>query len=316
MGSGTSRSSLTREECKQRVPEGKWDEYWDDFYFADGKSVSSEIAERVWCKAERWAAHVASAQAAAEPKNGGTMESVPESPREGVRDSDEGGEAAAARERSLVARARWKRSIAHAGWAASLHAKARRRAKERAALDANATEALDERWAVIESDFERVVPQKDGRYAPEEGNLEDIKEVISRAVPIANQYYEGAWAKCQEKGDVDAFLALSAALAADFRPQSRRSVPCLRIRPSMRSSSWQADTAVCCSSRSPSCGPQAVNIHVGRANLRTGSSKRQKMTTAMNWRASSMSSGPQVFLTTDDLSEALVLRGTCAAIAS
>ena len=218
MGSGTSRSSLTREECKQRAPEGKWDEYWDDFYFADGKSVSSEIAERVWCKAERWAAHVASTQAAAEPKNGGTMESVPESPREGVRDSDEGGEAAAARERSLVARARWKRSIAHAGWAASLHAKARRRAKERAALDANATEALDERWAVIESDFERVVPQKDGRYAPEEGNLEDIKEVISRAVPIANQYYEDAWAKCQEKGDVDAFLALSAALAADFTP--------------------------------------------------------------------------------------------------
>ena len=73
MGSGTSRSSLTREECKQRVPEGKWDEHWDDFYFADGKSVSSEIAERVWCKAERWAAYIL-AQVVAEPKNNGVDE--------------------------------------------------------------------------------------------------------------------------------------------------------------------------------------------------------------------------------------------------
>ena len=52
MGSGTSRSSLTRDECKQRVGEDKWDKSWDEFYFADGKSVSSELAERVWCKAE------------------------------------------------------------------------------------------------------------------------------------------------------------------------------------------------------------------------------------------------------------------------
>ena len=221
MGSGTSRSSLTREECKQRVPDGKWDEYWDDFYFADGKFVSREIAERVWCKAERWAAHVASAQAAAEPKHGGAMESVPESPREGVRDMDEGDEAAAAQQRSVVVRTRWKKTIAKIGWAASLHAKAQRRTKEHEETttgDASASESLDERWAVIERDFERVVPQKDGRYAPEEGNIEDIKEVISRAVPIVNQYYEDAWAKCQEKGDVDAFLALSAALAADFTP--------------------------------------------------------------------------------------------------
>ena len=91
MGSGTSRSSLTRDECKQHVPEDKWEESWDEFYFADGKSVSTEIAEPLKSrKSERGAAHVASAQAAAEPKHGGTMENVPESPREGVRDSDEG----------------------------------------------------------------------------------------------------------------------------------------------------------------------------------------------------------------------------------
>ena len=68
MGSGTSRSSLTRDECKQLVPEDKWDESWDEFYFADGKSVSSELAERVWCKAERWDAHIA-ANDTAEPKD-------------------------------------------------------------------------------------------------------------------------------------------------------------------------------------------------------------------------------------------------------
>ena len=68
MGSGTSRSSLTRDECKQRVAEDKWEESWDEFYFADGKSVSSELAERVWCKAERWAAHIA-ANDTAEPKD-------------------------------------------------------------------------------------------------------------------------------------------------------------------------------------------------------------------------------------------------------
>ena len=68
MGGGASRDSLTRDECKQRVPEDKWDESWDEFYFADGKTVSGEIAERVWCKAERWNAHVA-ANATAEPKD-------------------------------------------------------------------------------------------------------------------------------------------------------------------------------------------------------------------------------------------------------
>ena len=50
MGSGSSQ--LTREQCKRHVAEGKWDENWDEFYFAEGKSVSSELAERVWCKAE------------------------------------------------------------------------------------------------------------------------------------------------------------------------------------------------------------------------------------------------------------------------
>ena len=72
MGSGTSRSSLTRDECKQHVPEDKWDESWDEFYFAEGKSVSSEIAKRVWCKAERWDAHIA-ANDTAEPKDGGEL---------------------------------------------------------------------------------------------------------------------------------------------------------------------------------------------------------------------------------------------------
>jgi hypothetical protein len=66
MGSGTSRNSLTREECKQLVPEGRWDNSWDEFYFADGKSVSSEIAECVWAKSERWTAQFASTPAVAE----------------------------------------------------------------------------------------------------------------------------------------------------------------------------------------------------------------------------------------------------------
>ena len=89
MGSGTSRSSLTRDECKQRVPEDKWDESWDEFYFAEGKSVSSELAERVWCKAERWAAHIA-ANDTAESKDDG------ESPREEAQPgaSDEAADAA------------------------------------------------------------------------------------------------------------------------------------------------------------------------------------------------------------------------------
>ena len=66
MGSGSSR--LTKEQCKQRVTEDRWEESWDEFYFAEGKSVSSELAERVWCKAERWAAHTA-ANDTAEPKD-------------------------------------------------------------------------------------------------------------------------------------------------------------------------------------------------------------------------------------------------------
>ena len=71
MGSGSSQ--LTKEQCKQRVPEDKWDESWDEFYFADGKTVSTEIAERVWCKAERWAAYIL-AQVVAEPKDNGVDE--------------------------------------------------------------------------------------------------------------------------------------------------------------------------------------------------------------------------------------------------
>ena len=59
---------MTRDECKQHVPEDKWDESWDEFYFADGKTVSNELAQRVWCKAERWAAYIA-ASAVAEPKD-------------------------------------------------------------------------------------------------------------------------------------------------------------------------------------------------------------------------------------------------------
>ena len=66
MGSGSSQ--LTKEQCKQRVPEDKWDESWDEFYFADGKTVSTEIAERVWCKAERWAAYIL-AQVVVEPRD-------------------------------------------------------------------------------------------------------------------------------------------------------------------------------------------------------------------------------------------------------
>ena len=50
MGSGTSSAHLTREECKQLVPEDKWDDSWDEFYFDDLKTVSREIAERVWAK--------------------------------------------------------------------------------------------------------------------------------------------------------------------------------------------------------------------------------------------------------------------------
>ena len=142
------------------------------------------------------------------------------------------------------------------------------------------------------------MPQKDGRYAPEEGNLEDIKEVISRAVPIANQYYEDAWAKCQEKGDVDAFLALSAALAADFAPAE----PPRCALPEGSSIDALIELAsrhgrLLLESLAQLCRQRAVNIHAGRAKLSTGSNKRQKATTTMMWRASSMLSGPQVFLT-------------------
>ena len=87
MGSGSSR--LTKEQCKQRVTEDKWEESWDEFYFAEGKSVSSELAERVWCKAERWAAYIA-ANDTAEPKNDG------ESPSEEAQPGASGEAAAAA----------------------------------------------------------------------------------------------------------------------------------------------------------------------------------------------------------------------------
>ena len=75
MGSGTSSAHLTREECKQLVPEDKWDDSWDEFYFdSDLKTVSREIAERVWAKSERWEAYVATGHAPAEPKDGGVEE--------------------------------------------------------------------------------------------------------------------------------------------------------------------------------------------------------------------------------------------------
>ena len=74
MGSGTSSAHLTREECKQLVPEDKWDDSWDEFYFDDLKTVSREIAERVWAKSERLEAYVATGHAPAEPKDGGVEE--------------------------------------------------------------------------------------------------------------------------------------------------------------------------------------------------------------------------------------------------
>ena len=98
MGSGTSRSSLTRDECKQHVPEDKWEESWDEFYFADGKTVSTEIAERVWCKAERWAAYIL-AQVVVEPKDSDVDESngsdADDAPVERVADAGDASDAAA-----------------------------------------------------------------------------------------------------------------------------------------------------------------------------------------------------------------------------
>ena len=105
MGSGTSRSSLTRDECKQRVPEDKWDDSWDDFYFdSDLKTVSREIAERVWAKSERWEAYVATGHAPAEPKDGGVEErdgsQAEDAPVDRVADARESNGAARGRTRA------------------------------------------------------------------------------------------------------------------------------------------------------------------------------------------------------------------------
>ena len=104
MGSGTSSAHLTREECKQLVPEDKWDENWDEFYFADGKTVSTEIAERVWAKSERWEAYVAAGHAPAEPKDGGVEErdgsKAEDAPVDRVADAREASSNGAARGRT------------------------------------------------------------------------------------------------------------------------------------------------------------------------------------------------------------------------
>ena len=45
MGGGASllRDELTRDEAKALVPESKWDDGWDDRYFAEGKRVAREL---------------------------------------------------------------------------------------------------------------------------------------------------------------------------------------------------------------------------------------------------------------------------------
>ena len=50
MGAGASllQDELTRDEAKALVPESKWDDDWDDRYFAEGQRVARELAERVW----------------------------------------------------------------------------------------------------------------------------------------------------------------------------------------------------------------------------------------------------------------------------
>ena len=50
MGAGASllQDELTRDEAKALVGESKWDDDWDDRYFAEGKRVARELAERVW----------------------------------------------------------------------------------------------------------------------------------------------------------------------------------------------------------------------------------------------------------------------------
>ena len=50
MGAGASllQDELTRDEAKALVGESKWDDDWDDRYFAEGQRVARELAERVW----------------------------------------------------------------------------------------------------------------------------------------------------------------------------------------------------------------------------------------------------------------------------
>ena len=50
MGAGASllRDNILLDEARALVPESKWDDDWDDRYFAEGQRVARELAERVW----------------------------------------------------------------------------------------------------------------------------------------------------------------------------------------------------------------------------------------------------------------------------
>ena len=204
MGSGSSQ--LTREQCKRHVAENKWDESWDDFYFADGKSVSNEIAERVWCKAERWAAYIL-AQVNAEPKNNGVDErdgSEADAPVDRVADTHEASEGAARRSSTEEATARrspteeatadatnlrqrkpkelWKKGVAKMGWIA--HARARATALERA-QSAGISEQLYEelhgvdRSSVAEAlDFSAIIAEKRGQHL--QGTREWVFDAVEK----------------------------------------------------------------------------------------------------------------------------------------
>jgi hypothetical protein len=213
MGSGTSRSSLTRDECKQRVPEDKWDESWDEFYFADGKTVSNEIAERVWCKAERWAAYIL-AQVIAEPKDNGVDErdgsKAEDAPVDRVAEASDASNGAArgrtradadatdarvrrgsARENAAAGatdarqrrpKALWQKGVAKIGWIT--HARTRATALERARL-AGISEQLYEklhgvdRFGVAEAlDFSAIISEKRGQHL--QGTREWVFDAVEK----------------------------------------------------------------------------------------------------------------------------------------
>jgi hypothetical protein len=197
MGSGTSRSSLTRDECKQRVGEDKWDENWDEFYFAEGKSVSSELAERVWCKAERWAAYNL-AQVVAEPKDNSVDErddsKAEDAPVDRVADAREASDdAVRGRTRADVAadstgarvrgtKALWQKGVAKIGWIT--HARARAAALERARL-AGITAPLYEklhgvdRSGVAEAlDLSAIIAEKRGQHL--QGTREWVFDAVEK----------------------------------------------------------------------------------------------------------------------------------------